>query len=108
MVAKPVTDATAAFYRHYLGEPNRGNLFYQTTIGAGHSLVVAAGRAGEGLDSCNANQSPYIDQCGYDQAGIILQHIYGAAHAAQSRPALAGTLQPFDQSAYTGDDIPAR
>ena len=41
MVARPVTDAAADFYRHYLGEANRGNLFYQTTIGAGHSLAVA-------------------------------------------------------------------
>ena len=41
VLARSVTDAAADFYRHYLGEANRGNLFYQTTIGAGHSLVVA-------------------------------------------------------------------
>ena len=35
VVARSVTDAAADFYRHYLGEPNRGNLYYQTTIGAG-------------------------------------------------------------------------
>src|SRR6195952_5171335 len=40
VVARSVTDAAADFYRHYLGEPNRGNLFYQTAVGAGHSLVV--------------------------------------------------------------------
>src|ERR1700694_4750649 len=33
VVAKSVTDAAAGFYRHYLGETNRGNLYYQTTIG---------------------------------------------------------------------------
>ena len=38
-VAQSVTDATVAFYRHYLGGPNRGNLYYQTSIGAGHTFV---------------------------------------------------------------------
>jgi poly(3-hydroxybutyrate) depolymerase len=104
VVAKPVTDATAAFYRHYLGDANRGNLFYQTSLGAGHSLVVQQDGQAD-LGSCNVNQSPYIDQCGYDQAGIILQHIYGRL-TPPNRGQLAGTLQRFDQSAYTGDDIP--
>ena len=104
VVAKPVTDATAAFYRHYLGDANRGNLFYQAAIGAGHSLVVQQDGQTD-LGSCNANQSPYIDQCGYDQAGIILQHIYGRL-APPNRSQLSGTLQRFDQAAYTGDDIP--
>jgi hypothetical protein len=104
VVAKPVTDATAAFYRHYLGDASSRNLFYQTTIGAGHSLVVQqAGQAD--LNACDANASPYIDQCGYDQAGIILQHIYGRL-TPPNRGQLSGTVQRFDQSVYTGDDIP--
>ena len=41
VVARSVTDAAADFYRHYLGEANRGNLYYQTTVGAGHSLAIA-------------------------------------------------------------------
>jgi hypothetical protein len=44
-VAKAATDAAADFYRHYLGDANRGNLFYQTTLGAGHSFVVAGSPA---------------------------------------------------------------
>jgi hypothetical protein len=46
VVRKPVTDATAAFYRHYLGEANRGNLYYQAAIGAGHSVVVDSRKNG--------------------------------------------------------------
>jgi len=49
VVAKSVTDAAADFYRHYLGEANRGNLYYQTTIGAGHSLVIAQDPHKDGL-----------------------------------------------------------
>jgi hypothetical protein len=105
VVAKPVTDAAADFYRHYLGEPNRGNLYYQTTIGAGHSLVIAQDPHRDGLNGCSDNSVPYIDQCGYDQAGIILQHIYGALNAPNRGP-LTGTIKRFDQSAYTGSDDP--
>lgn len=104
IVARPVSDATAAFYRNYLGDLNRGNLFYQTAIGAGHSLVVQQQDAAE-LNACNANQSPYIDQCNYDQAGIMLQHIYGRLNAP-NRGELKGRVLRFDQAAYTGADIP--
>ena len=104
-VAKSVTDATAEFYRHYLGETNRGNLYYQTTIGAGHSLVVAKDPHSGGPNECNVNASPYIDACRYDQAGIILQHIYGALNAPNPGQ-LHGTLKPFDQSIYTKPSSP--
>ena len=101
----PVTDAAADFYRHYLGEANRGNLYYQTTIGAGHSLVVAQEPHKDGLNDCQDNAGPFIDQCGYDQAGIILQHIYGALNAPNRGP-LTGTIKRFDQSVYTRPDDP--
>lgn len=104
IVAKEVTDAAAEFYRHYLGENRRGNLFYQTTVGAGHSLVISNdAQRNSSLGACNANDSPFIDQCGYDQAGIILQHIYGAL-TPPNRGQLMGSLKPFDQSIYTKPD----
>jgi poly(3-hydroxybutyrate) depolymerase len=105
VVARSVTDAAADFYRHYLGEANRGNLFYQTTVGAGHSLAVAPDTHIDGLNDCKANAAPYINTCGYDQAGIILQHIYGAL-SAPNRGALTGTVKRFDQSVYTKPDNP--
>ena len=105
VVAPSVTDATADFYRHYLGEANRANLYYQTAVGAGHSLVVAQDPPIDGLNDCKANAAPYIDQCGYDQAGIVLQHIYGALNAP-NRGQLAGTIKRFDQSVYTRPDEP--
>src|SRR5713226_7154647 len=105
VVARPVTDAAAAFYRHYLGETNRGNLYYQTTIGAGHSLVIAQDPHKAGINDCKDNAVPFIDACGYDQAGIILQHIYGALNAP-NRGQLTGTTKRFDQSVYTKPDDP--
>jgi hypothetical protein len=103
VVARSVTDATAEFYRHYLGESNRGNLYYQTAIGAGHSLVVAKDPHADGLNACAENAVPFIDQCSYDQAGIILQHIYGALNAP-NRGQLSGAMKRFDQSIYARPD----
>jgi len=105
-VIKPAaTDAAAAFYRHYLGQDNRGNLYYQTAVGAGHSLVVAQDSPSAGLNKCNENKTPFIDACGHDQAGIILQHIYGPLNKPGPGP-LTGTMKPFDQSIYTKPDGP--
>jgi poly(3-hydroxybutyrate) depolymerase len=103
VVANTVTDAAAEFYRRYLGGTARGNLFYQQTRGAGHSFVVKD-RAGRDVNACAANRSPFIDQCGYDQAGIILQHIYGALRPG-TLGQLEGTIGSFDQNRYTGRHI---
>jgi len=101
IVARASTDRAADFYRHYLGDAADGNLFYQTTVGAGHSLVVPLQQQGDGLKGCDANDSPYIDRCdNYDQAGILLQHIYGALNMP-NRGQLRGKLTSFDQSIYT-------
>ena len=105
IVARSVTDAAASFYRHYLGDAGRANLFYQTTVGAGHSQVSLAGRHAQGLNACPANQSPYINACDYDQAGIILQHIYGALNPPTTEKP-RGTLKPFSQAKYTAPDEP--
>ncbi len=105
VVARSVTDAAADFYRHYLGEANRGNLYYQTTVGAGHSLAVAPDKPIDGLNECMVNAAPFINKCGYDQAGIILQHIYGALNAPNHGP-LTGTIKRFDQSVYTKPNDP--
>jgi poly(3-hydroxybutyrate) depolymerase len=101
IVARASTDAAADFYRHYLGGAAGGNLFYQTAVGAGHSLVVPLQQQGDGLKGCDANESPYIDRCdNYDQAGILLQHFYGALYQP-NRGQLRGKLLTFNQSIYT-------
>src|SRR3984957_1429502 len=99
--ARAPPDVAADFYRPYLGDAASGNLFYQATVGAGHSLVVPLAQQGDGLKDCNANESPFIDRCDdYDQAGILLQHIYGALNQP-NRGQLGGKLLTFDQSVYT-------
>jgi hypothetical protein len=106
VVAQSVTDATAQFYRHYLSQEGVGNLFYQTTLGAGHAQVLPYNERFGGLNACDLNQSPYINECGYDQAGVILQQTYGALNPPNyGKP--TGTLKSFSQGRYTGSDEPA-
>jgi Esterase PHB depolymerase len=90
-----VVDVTRDFYLHYLGDAGRGNLFYQRSIGAGHSQVTL-----NYGDTCSANKGDYIDNCGYDQAGIILQHIYGRLNP-RNPGKLTGHLKPYSQAAFT-------
>lgn len=99
VVARPVSDSLYAFYAHYLGR-NMGNLFYQTAIGAGHSQVTVAYGG-----KCNENGGEFIDKCGYDQAGIILQHIYGALNPPTAGE-LTGQFVSFDQADFTAPDQP--
>jgi poly(3-hydroxybutyrate) depolymerase len=99
VVARPVVNSLRAFYAHYLG-PNVPNLFYQTAIGAGHSQVTIAYGG-----KCNGNGGEYINKCGYDQAGVILQHIYGALHPRNDGQ-LTGQFLSFDQADFTAPDQP--
>jgi poly(3-hydroxybutyrate) depolymerase len=101
VVNRTVTDATHRFYLHYLSDRNRGNLFYQTAIGAGHSQVTLS----YGLE-CSDNKDYFIDQCNYDQAGVILQHIYGALRPRNDDHPL-GELLIFDQREFTLPASPA-
>jgi hypothetical protein len=91
-----VVDVTRDFYLHFLGDAGRGNLFYQRSLGAGHSQVTL-----NFGDTCSANRGDYIDNCGYDQAGIILQHIYGRLNPRNTGE-LTGHLKRFSQSGFTG------
>jgi len=103
VVDKRVTDAADEFYRHYLGDRAHGNLYYQEARAAGHAFVVNETPQPD-LNACPLSRSPYIDQCGYDQAGVILQHIYGALRPGTAGQ-IAGKIYSFDQNLYTGDDI---
>jgi hypothetical protein len=61
--------------------------------GAGHSWVTRAfGNA------CDANASPYINRCDYDQAGDVLQTIYGTLQPPVASP--EGRIVPFDQKEF--------
>jgi hypothetical protein len=100
VVARAVANALYFFYQHYQSS-STGNIFYQTSIGAGHSQVTLAFGG-----KCSANSGEYINRCGYDQAGSILQHIYGAL-MPRNHGALTGQLLTFGQGEFTRPDQPS-
>lgn len=101
VVNPKVGDAAYRFYLHYLSGRNNGNMFYQSAIGAGHSQVTV-----DYGEQCNKNEGEFIDHCNYDQAGILLQHTYGALNP-KNRDALSGKLVAFDQRELTSPESPA-
>ena len=61
---------------------------------AGHSWVTEAFGG-----ACSANAPPFIDACGYDQAGAELKAIYGPG-LNPAAPAPTGRIVPFDQTEF--------
>jgi len=104
VVAGSVSDAAAAFFAHFAA-PGAHNLFYQNSLGAGHSQPITDHPGTAGLNSCPTNVSPFMNQCGYDAAGVILQHIYGVLNPRQTGK-LPGKMLTFDQDKYTAPFTP--
>ncbi len=97
---QPAVDATVAFLEQVGVKPQ--NLKYVNDFPAGHAVIAP----GQGND-CAANESPYISHCevgdkgheqSYDQAGALLQQIYGPLSAAADKP--RGQIVAFDQRAF--------
>jgi poly(3-hydroxybutyrate) depolymerase len=76
--------------------------FSDDSLPAGHSWVT------ENFgNACDANTSPFINDCHYDQAGEVLQTIYGTDGAPlqpplqpPATPQAAGRIVAFDQTEF--------
>ena len=101
IVNPEVGNAAYRFYLHYLGGRDSGSLFFQSAIGAGHSQVTV-----DYGQPCDKNQGYFIDRCNYDQAGIILHHIYGALNP-KNNGVPSGKILPFDQRELTSPEPPS-
>jgi poly(3-hydroxybutyrate) depolymerase len=95
-VVNPKTVELGAKLYQALGVPAAQLKFRDQDLpgtGAGHSWVTLAfGNA------CNANASPYINRCDYDQSADVLQTIYGPLQPAAPSP--AGRIVAFDQKEF--------
>jgi hypothetical protein len=89
-VRRAAMDAVAKYYEHYV---DRGNVFYQTDNHAPHGLITD----GRGID-CLDFRAPYINDCKYDAAGHLLQHIYGRLNPPGTAP--TSSLKTFDQTEF--------
>jgi hypothetical protein len=94
-IVVPSIVAAAAKLYSALGVPD-AQVKLVSDIGAGHAFVtedkgLACGRTGE----------PYITDCDYDQAGVLLGHIYGPLRPRAAQP--AGEFIAFDQREFARD-----
>jgi poly(3-hydroxybutyrate) depolymerase len=90
-VTPPVIGQVAAFYR--LAGVAAADIREVDDLPAGHAFITE-----EQGSACGLTQSPFINDCDYDQAGDILRHIYGELHPPAA--ALSGWLIEFNQHEF--------
>ena len=95
VVLTQVMDTTSEFYTR-LGVPETA-IRYNTSVDAGHAVVTDK----KDDTPCALTESPFINNCGFEQTERMLEHIYGDLNPA-TRVA-QGTLLAFNQQEFYGD-----
>jgi hypothetical protein len=102
-VPAAVVEALEGVYRHYgIEEPDLAVHSHR----AGHGMPVSAFPDDSRFEptACEAHQAPFLNECGFDAAGLLLRHLYPDAVPAEPEDAHeAGTLMPFDQTPFFDD-----
>jgi poly(3-hydroxybutyrate) depolymerase len=95
VVKQDTMDALHAFYRHFTAD---GGIYYRDNAQAGHAFVTP-----DVGDSCAVTGGNYINDCDYDGAGALLQHLYGRLQpgAGDGR---AGRFVAFELGEFTDGD----
>lgn len=84
-----VVDDLKTYYQSYVPA---ANIAYVKTLAAEHALVTD-----DYGTACATKAEPYINDCDYDQAGAILQQIYGPLNP-RNNGTLSGSLIEYDQT----------
>jgi Esterase PHB depolymerase len=90
-IGAAVNDSLLRFYHRFL-PPER--IHYETQVAAAHGFPTD-GHGGP----CDIAQAPWINDCSYDAAGLLLQHLYDGLRRPTGT--LRGELRIFDQERYT-------
>lgn len=91
LVRRGAMDAVSKYYLHYADLA--GNVFYKTNNHAPHALITDDPNG----EPCLHFNDKFVNNCTYDAAGLLLQHIYGSLNSP------SGTLsspQAFDQREF--------
>ncbi|MGE0031470.1 MAG: PHB depolymerase family esterase [Steroidobacteraceae bacterium] len=90
VVGAAVMDSLLRFYREFV-PPER--IHYETQVAAAHGFPTD-GQGG----ACDVAQEPWINDCSYDAAGLMLRHLYDDLKSPAG--AIRGELVTFDQERY--------
>jgi hypothetical protein len=71
------------------------NVVYKKDIAAEHALVTD-----DYGSACSVKGSPYINDCNFDLAGAMLQHLYGPLNARSSTALPESSFVEFKQSSF--------
>ncbi len=96
-VVPSIVRRAAEFYAK-VGLPP-ANIKFIDQLPAGHAFVTE--NAG---NECAKSGAPYVVDCDYDQAGELLQHIYGKLEPRSDTP--QGTFADFDQRPFHSGQLP--
>jgi len=91
VVGQSTSTDLQAYYQNFLPS---GNVLLKKDIEAEHAVVTD-----DYGSTCSTKASPFINNCGFDTAGAMLQHLYGPL-APRSKAAVEGALSEFDQGAF--------
>jgi poly(3-hydroxybutyrate) depolymerase len=94
LIPPPVMRDLAKYYEQFMGA---ANIRFIGDVKANHAMPTASYG-----NPCNTSESPYIDRCGFDAAGELLQWIHGKLEPPGDGP-LRGTLVEFDQTSFLTD-----
>lgn len=102
IVRPSVVDTLPAYYRNFMPPEN---IVYRSHVPTFHNQVVLEGDSR--VRPCNYKNNPflhdpYVNDCDYDAAGELLQHIYGPL-APRSSGALGGSFLEYDQGEFVAD-----
>jgi hypothetical protein len=93
-VSAGVSDQLAELYEELI--PG-GAIVYVTDIDAGHSFPAK----GQGSE-CNVMEAPYVADCDYDAAGMLLQHLYPGLQTPSSEVTTELTTVTLPEAADAG------
>ncbi len=91
VVKQTTSVALQDYYQHYLPA---ANVAYKNDIPSEHAFVTDDYGA-----ACDTKATPFINNCGYDMAGALLQQLYGTLRA-RNGGAPEGSLAEFDQTTF--------
>jgi poly(3-hydroxybutyrate) depolymerase len=99
VVSPAAGDALVDFYAAYVAD---GNVVHVNDIPAAHGWVTA-----DSGSPCEEQGGDFINDCDYDAAGTLLQHLYGELDPRVE--SVANNLEPLDLSGYfpSGSNVSA-
>lgn len=92
LVRRGAMNAVATYYKHYV---SIGNVFYKNNNQASHALITDNYGG-----PCLSFTQNWINNCNYDAAGRLLEHIYGHLNQRVGSSALSSSPQEFDQREF--------